>query len=185
MTQGNIFNSFAQSIQGGHAMKDRFRFWGLYCGLILSFVLHYFATSQLKIYENHLWELFDSPKATIIMYLGNGLHAIYYVVAFLLMLFLCNTKNFKIIEELIFLALPALLLLVTGSIMTNLFIGCIRIRHTVFHSVQCCFQYFCTEYMHMKLEGSKKILLPSNLVLLTYTNSIFYKLILFFFQPFF
>lgn len=84
-------------------MKDRFRFWGLYCGLILSFVLHYFATSQLKIYENHLWELFDSPKATIIMYLGNGLHAIYYVVAFLLMLFLCNTKNFKIIEELLFL----------------------------------------------------------------------------------
>lgn len=72
MTQGNIFNSFAQSIQGGHAMKGRFRFWGLYCGLILSFVLHYFATSQLKIYENHLWELFDSPKATIIMYLGNG-----------------------------------------------------------------------------------------------------------------
>ena len=54
MTQGNIFNSFAQSIQGGHAMKDRFRFWGLYFGLILSFVLHYFATSQLKIYENHL-----------------------------------------------------------------------------------------------------------------------------------
>ena len=54
MTQGNIFNSFAQIIQGGHAMKDRFRFWGLYCGLILSFVLHYFATSQLKIYENHL-----------------------------------------------------------------------------------------------------------------------------------
>ena len=103
-------------------MKDRFRFWGLYCGLILSFVLHYFATSQLKIYENHLWELFDSPKATIIMYLGNGLHAIYYVVAFLLMLFLCNMKNFKIIEELIFLALPALLLLVTGSIMTNLFL---------------------------------------------------------------
>ena len=90
-------------------MKGRFRFWGLYCGLILSFVLHYFATSQLKIYENHLWELIDSPKATIIMYLGNGLHAIYYVVAFLLMLFLCNTKNFKIIEELIFLALPALL----------------------------------------------------------------------------
>ena len=83
-------------------MKDRFRFWGLYLGLILSFVLHYFATSQLKIYENHLWELFDSPKATIIMYLGNGLHAIYYVVAFLLMLFLCNMKNFKIIEELIF-----------------------------------------------------------------------------------
>ena len=122
MTQGNIFNSFAQIIQGGHAMKERFRFWGLYCGLILSFVLHYFATSQLKIYENHLWELFDSPKATIIMYLGNGLHAIYYVVAFLLMLFLCNTKNFKIIEELIFLALPALLLLVTGSIMTNLFL---------------------------------------------------------------
>lgn len=38
-------------------MKDRFRFWGLYLGLILSFVLHYFATSQLKIYENHLWEL--------------------------------------------------------------------------------------------------------------------------------
>ena len=69
-----------------------------------------------------IWELFDSPKATIIMYLGNGLHAIYYVVAFLLMLFLCNTKNFKIIEELIFLALPALLLLVTGSIMTNLFL---------------------------------------------------------------
>ena len=91
-------------------MKDRFRFWGLYLGLILSFVLHYFATSQLKIYENHLWELFDSPKATIIMYLGNGLHAIYYVVAFLLMLFLCN------------IALPALLLLVTGSIMTNLFL---------------------------------------------------------------
>lgn len=57
-------------------MKGRFRFWGLYCGLILSFVLHYFATSQLKIYENHLWELFDSPKATIIMYLGNGLHGI-------------------------------------------------------------------------------------------------------------
>lgn len=56
------------------------------------------------------------------MYLGNGLHAIYYVVAFLLMLFLCNMKNFKIIEELIFLALPALLLLVTGSIMTNLFL---------------------------------------------------------------
>ena len=53
-------------------MKGRFRFWGLYCGLILSFVLHYFATSQLKIYENHLWKLFDSPKATIIMYLGNG-----------------------------------------------------------------------------------------------------------------
>ena len=103
-------------------MKGRFRFWGLYCGLILSFVLHYFATSQLKIYENHLWELFDSPKATIIMYLGNGLHAIYYVVAFLLMLFLCNTKNFKIIEELIFLAFPALLLLVTSSIMTNLFL---------------------------------------------------------------
>ena len=49
-------------------MKGRFRFWGLYLGLILSFVLHYFATSQLKIYENHLWELFDSPKATIIMY---------------------------------------------------------------------------------------------------------------------
>lgn len=122
MTQGNIFNSFAQSIQEGHAMKGKFRFWGLYCGLILSFVLHYFATSQLKIYENHLWKLFDSPKATIIMYLGNGLHAIYYVVAFLLMLFLCNTKNFKIIEELIFLALPALLLLVTGSIMTNLFL---------------------------------------------------------------
>ena len=70
----------------------------------------------------NLWELFDSPKATIIMYLGNGLHAIYYMVAFLLMLFLCNTKNFKIIEELIFLALPALLLLVTGSIMTNLFL---------------------------------------------------------------
>ena len=62
MTQGNIFNSFAQIIQGGHAMKDRFRFWGLYLGLILSFVLHYFATSQLKIYENHLWELFDSPE---------------------------------------------------------------------------------------------------------------------------
>ena len=103
-------------------MKERFRFWGLYCGLILSFVLHYFATSQLKIYENHLWKLFDSPKATIIMYLGNGLHAIYYVVAFLLMLFLCNTKNFKIIEELIFLAFPALLLLVTSSIMTNLFL---------------------------------------------------------------
>ena len=108
MTQGNIFNSFAQIIQGGHAMKDRFRFWGLYCGLILSFVLHYFATSQLKIYENSLMGTFDSPKATIIMYLGNGLHAIYYVVAFLLMLFLCNMKNFKIIEELIFLALPAL-----------------------------------------------------------------------------
>lgn len=93
MTQGNIFNSFALIIQGGHAMKDRFRFWGLYCGLILSFVLHYFATSQLKIYENHLWELFDSPKATIIMYLGNGLHAIYYVVAFLLMLFLEPVKK--------------------------------------------------------------------------------------------
>ena len=141
-------------------MKGRFRFWGLYCGLILSFVLHYFATSQLKIYENHLWELFDSPKATIIMYLGNGLHAIYYVVAFLLMLFLCNMKNFKIIEELIFLALPALLLLVTGSIMTNLFLWVYTNRHTVFHSAQCCFQYFCTEYMHMKLGGSKQFYFP-------------------------
>ena len=135
MTQGNIFNSFAQIIQGGHAMKDRFRFWGLYLGLILSFVLHYFATSQLKIYENHLWELFDSPKATIIMYLGNGLHAIYYVVAFLLMLFLCNMKNFKIIEELIFLALPALLLLVTGSIMTNLPLGVYEF--VILYSIRC------------------------------------------------
>lgn len=122
MTQGNIFDAFTQNIQGGNVMKWRFRFWGLYCGLILSFILHYFATSQLKIYENHLWELFDSPKATFIMYLGNGLHAVYYVIAFLLMFFLCNTESFKIIEEVIFLALPALLLLVTGSIMTNLFL---------------------------------------------------------------
>lgn len=80
-------------------MKGKFRFWGLYCGLILSFVLHYFATSQLKIYENHLWKLFDSPKATIIMYLGNGLQQSTMWLHFLLMLFLCNTKNFKIIEE--------------------------------------------------------------------------------------
>ena len=49
MTQGNIFNSFAQIIQGGHAMKDRFRFWGLYLGLILSFVLH-------DITIENLWE---------------------------------------------------------------------------------------------------------------------------------
>ena len=138
-------------------MKGRFRFWGLYCGLILSFVLHYFATSQLKIYENHLWELFDSPKATIIMYLGNGLHAIYYVVAFLLMLFLCNTKNFKIIEELIFLALPALLLLVTGSIMTNLFLW-------VYTNSSYCIPFgamllscnFCTEYMQYEIRGKNK-----------------------------
>ena len=142
-------------------MKDRFRIWGLYFGLILSFVLHYFATSQLKIYENHLWELFDSPKATIIMYLENGLHAIYYVVAFLLMLFLCNTKNFKIIEELIFLALPAL------------FITCNRqyydksiplgvYEFVILYSIrtQCLLSVFLYRYMHMKLGGNKQFYFP-------------------------
>ena len=67
-------------------MKERIKFYGLYFGLIIIFMLRYFITIVIKEYETRMWESFDL-RATWLGYLRNGVDVLYYFITFIILIF--------------------------------------------------------------------------------------------------
>ena len=101
-------------------MKNKNRFWGLYLGLIITFVLRYFITILIKSYETKMWESFNL-RAAWLGYLRNGVDALYYLITFILLIFLATTKGFKGSIETVIFILPASILIITSVIMIDPF----------------------------------------------------------------
>lgn len=91
-------------------MKSRTRFFVLYFGMMAAFILRYFLTTQIKMYE---MGIIDSILIWL-WFLRNAIDAFYYVIVLLLLLGLCRTDWLKLHWEVVFLMLPALILLVSG-----------------------------------------------------------------------
>lgn len=99
-------------------MKKIIRFFVLYFSMIFVFVLRYYLTTQIKLYEmgrideGLIW----------LWYLRNGIDVFYYITVFLLLFSLCKTQWSGLIMEAVFLVFPGLILLVTSSVMINPFV---------------------------------------------------------------
>lgn len=101
-------------------MKKRIKFYGLYFGLIIIFMLRYFITIVIKEYETRMWESFNL-KAAWLGYLRNGVDVLYYFITFIILIFLATAKGFKGKLETIIFILPAGILIIPSIIMINPF----------------------------------------------------------------
>lgn len=99
-------------------MKEKIRFFILYFSMILVFVLRYYVTTRIKLYEINCIE----EGLVWLWYLRNGIDTLYYISEILLLLYICKTKYLGLIFEIIFLVFPGLLLLLTSSLMINPFV---------------------------------------------------------------
>ena len=123
MTQGNIFNSFAQSIQGGHAMKRQISILGTVLWIDIKLCTSLFCDITIEKSMRITYGNFLIPRRQQLLCIQEM-----DCMQSTMWLHFCSCFSYairkisKLLEELISLALPALLLLVTGSIMTNLFL---------------------------------------------------------------